>query len=303
MSLLRDILARVRGSLARRAGDAEMDEEFQFHLDMQTAKNERLGLARDEARRRALLAFGGRERHREAGRDERRSRLLEDIAQDLRYAVRTLRRAPGFTAVALASLALGVGANTAVFSVVDAVLLRPLPYPEPERLVSLLVKDDARERAGGMSDADARALAEAGSFVAFGVYSRGGSGITLTGLGEPEQIPATRVSAGLLPALGVRPLLGRLPLAGEDEEGGPRAVVVSESFWRERLGAAPDAVGRTLVLDGEPYIVVGVMPHGFSIPGLRDDRLWPVAQSPAPRWRAPFYLAGIGRLAPTVPAR
>ena len=302
MSLVRTLVTRLRGTLARRAGDEEMDEEFRFHIEMQTAKNERRGMAPDEARRRALLAFGGRERFREEGRDERRSRVPEDLVQDVRYALRTLRRAPGFAAVAVLSLALGVGANAAVFGIVDAVLLRPLPYPASERLVSLLVKDAAEERASSLSDADFVALEEARSLERFGVYYRTPGGVTLTGLGEPEQLQASWVSAGLLPALGVAPLLGRVPLAAEDDAGGPRVVVVGHAFWRDRLGGAADAIGRPLTLDGESYQVIGVMPPDFALPGRPDDGIWPVAQYATPEWRAPFYLAGVGRLADGVSA-
>ena len=302
MSLVRTLVSRLRGTLARRAGDEEMDEEFRFHIEMQTAKNQRRGMPADEARRRALLAFGGRERFREEGRDERRSRVLEDLARDVRYAIRTLRRAPGFTAVAVLSLALGVGANTAVFGIVDAVLLRPLPYPAPERLVSVLVKDAAEERASSLSDADFVALEAARSLERFGVYFRTPGGITLTGLGEPEQLEASWVSAGLLPALGVAPALGRVPHGAEDDAGGSPVVVVGHAFWRDRLGGTADALDRALTLDGESYRMIGVMPPGFALPGSPDDALWPVARYATPEWRAPFYLAGVGRLADGVSA-
>ena len=303
MSLVRDVWVRLGGLGRRAAQEREMDEEMRFHVDMQTAKNVRLGLSPEEARRRALVSFGGAERFKEEARDEQRARWLEEGAQDLRYAARMLRRAPGFTLVAVASLALGIGANTAVFSVVNAVLLRPLPYPQPGQLLALGVRLDGAERAGGLSVADARAIEErARSFAAVGIYEPRPAGTTLTGLAgsAPEQLKATRIGAGVLPALGVAPALGRGPLPAEDREGGARVVVLSHAFWRDRFASSPEVLGRTLTLDGVPHTVVGVMPERFRLPAGRPDDLWPVLQLAPPEYRAPFYLLAVARLRPGV---
>src|SRR3954447_1685225 len=137
MGRLAELVARVRGSLTKRGGDARLAEEIEFHLDMHAARDIRTGVAPERARRDAVVAFGGREPRREAARDQYRHRTLEGVWQDTRYAIRTLRKSPGFTAVALLTFALGIGANTAVFSVVSGILLRPLPFANPEHLASI----------------------------------------------------------------------------------------------------------------------------------------------------------------------
>ena len=303
MRIVREGWGRLSGLWRRAALEREMDEEMRFHVDMQTEKNLRLGMGPAEARRRALVSFGGAERFKEEGRDEQRARWLEEGAQDVRYAVRMLRNAPGFTLVAVASLALGIGANTAVFSVVNAVLLRPLPYPAAERLLVIEDRRDGADEPGGLSVADVRALEErARVFAAVGAYSPSQAGTTLTrfGGGAPELLDATAITAGMLPALGVAPALGRGPLPAEDREGGARVVVLSHAFWRDRFARAPDVLGRSLTLDGAPHTIVGVMPEGFAIPGRPTDDLWPVLQLAPPRWRAPFWLRTVARLEPGV---
>ena len=291
------------GSWLRRLGapgaaERELDEEFRFHVEMQARKNERLGLAPDEARRRALVAFGGRERFKEEVRDARGGRWLDDLGRDLRFAARALRRAPGFTLAAVLSLALGVGANTAAFSVVRAVLLRPLPFPAAERLVQVAVADHGQPTSGVLSTADAVALAGSPAFDAFGVYTPWVGGITLTGVGEPTRLSATPATSGVFRTLGTRPLLGRLPVPDDDREGAPPVVLLSHALWRERFAASPSAVGRTMMLDGEAYAVIGVMPPGFRLPGARREDVWPILRLEAPRWRAPFFLSAVGRRAP-----
>ncbi len=304
MAFLRDALMRLLGSVRRKTVEQNLDDEVQFHIDMQTEKNLRLGMSPDEARRTALIAFGGRERFKEDAREEVHSRLLEDFIQDLRYGARMLRRSPAFTAIAVLSLALGIGANTAVFSVVNAVLLQPLPYADPSRLVIIAVKNDAQARPGGVSDADFRALeANVKSVALVGAASHSPSGFTLTGMGtEAEQLTGTLVTAGLFPALGVSPLLGRTALPAEDKAGGQRTVVLGHELWQSKFGGSAGVIGQRMTLDGEPHVIVGVMPAGFTLPNLPGDELWPVLQIAPPEWRAPFYLRVFGRLAPGVSA-
>jgi len=296
MSMLGELFSRLRGTAKRRTIDAELDEEMRFHLEMLTEKNVRRGMSPENARRAALLTFGGRERTAEEVRDEARGRWLEDLVGDVRHALRGLRRSPSFTIVAVLSLALGIGANTAVFSVVQSVLIRPLPYEEPRELVGIRVLDGSRS--GVLSVADYVALRDdARSFEAVGVYSPEWYGITLTGgSGAPEKVAGTRATSGVFAALGVAPLIGRTPLPGEDAAGGERVVVLSHGFWRERYAESRDALGRTLVLDGAPHTIIGVMPEGFTLPTLPDDRVWPVLQLEPPEFRAPFWLRALARL-------
>ena len=303
MASLRDGIMRLFGSLRRKTVEQDLDDEVQFHIDQQTEKNIKLGMSLAEARRSALIAFGGRERFKYDARDEVLSRTFEDFGQDLRYGLRMLRKSPGFTAVAVLSLALGIGANTAVFSVVNAIVLQPLPYAEPERLVNVAVKNDASPRSGGFSTADFKAVSDQSrSLSAIGAIDHVDGGVTLTGRGDAEQVQSTLVTAGLIPALGVPPMLGRTAVPAEDKEGGARVVVLSHRFWRERFAESSAALGQTLTLDGESHTIVGVMPPGFNLPNLPDDQLWPVLQLEPPEFRAPFWLRVYGRLAPGVSA-
>ncbi|MDQ3136529.1 MAG: ABC transporter permease [Gemmatimonadota bacterium] len=294
---MRQFLTRLLGTFRRASAERAMDEEMRFHVDMETERHLQLGVPPAEARRRALASFGGTERHKDDAREELRSLHLEHFAQDCRYAVRTLRKAPLFTAVAVSSLALGIGANTAVFSVVNAVLLRPLPYPNAGQLAAVRVKREEADRAGSVSVADLQALERAPAFASIGAYYRDGSGFALAGRGDAEQITGAVVTGGLFGTLGVRPFIGRLPLPAEGVTGGVRVVVVSHQFWRDRLSAAPDALGRTVTLDGEPHTVIGVMPAGFRLPGAPAEDVWPAVQLEAPEARAPFWLQSIARLA------
>ncbi len=220
------------------------------------------------------------------------------LAADVRFAARSLVRARGFTTVAVIALALGIGANTAIFSVVNAVLLRPLPYREPQRLVWFWEVQPFLDRApfSAPDFADYRGQNQTfESVVAF----RGGN-LTLTGAGEPERISGAQVDAGFFPILGVRPALGRDFTADEDKPGAPAAVVVlSHGFWQRKHGGDSQIVGKALTFNGRTYSVVGVMPPGFSFPG--ETELWtPLGLNPAGQQRGSHWLIVIGRLKPGV---
>ena len=199
---------------------------------------------------------------------------MSALAADLRLAVRRLRRSPGFTAAAVATLTLGIGANTAFFSLADAALLRPLPYPTAERLVMLWERQAAagkeRERASAANFLDwrreSRALDQIAAWAPWG--------FALTGEGEPEELASVRVSANMFRLLGVSPAMGRGFLPEEETSGRDRVVVLSHGFWARRMGADPVAVGKTLTLDGEPHQIVGVMPDEFRFPDDASVALW-----------------------------
>ncbi len=230
--------------------------------------------------------------------------MMHALVGDLRFALRQLRRAPTFTVAAIACLALGIGANTAIFTVINAVLVRPLPYPDPDRLV--MVWEANRDREGD------RNVASPGNYLDWrsqnrvferlaAVYQ---TRMNLTGRGEPVEVPAELATADLFPLLGLRPLLGRTFSADEDVPGGPPVVVLSHGLWQRRFGGAPDVVGQTLALDGTAFTVVGVLPEGAGIVGLPvAPDLWvPFALDPAHDYRATDgrYLQVIARLRPGV---
>ena len=182
-----------------------------------------------------------------------------------------------------------------MYSVLDAVLLRPLPYPSPERLVQVGWLPYGSDDLDVLTVADAEALAGAPPFDAFGVYTPAQGGVTWTHGGEGERLDGSFVTPGFRAALAIAPALGTGPYPGSDRLGEPRAVLLSHTFWSERLGSDSTAVGRVLELDGEPHTVSGVMPKGFHIPGRPRDEVWPILQTAPPDYRAPFWLRGVAR--------
>jgi putative ABC transport system permease protein len=228
---------------------------------------------------------------------------VQTLLQDLRYGARMLMKKPGFTLIAVLTLALGIGANTAIFSVVNAVLLRPLPFPESERLTLVFLKNpETASGRGGYGNADFQALRERNqSFEKIAAVSPGNR-YSLTGGGAPEQVIGAAVTAGFFDALGVRPQRGRTFLVGEDKPGSPRTVVVSHSFWEKYLSSNPDAVGQAVTLNNESFTVIGVMAQDFRFTAFGPAELWTALQLDPPRARPPYFLRVIGRLKPGVSA-
>jgi putative ABC transport system permease protein len=274
MSWITESWKRIRSvGKHRDALESGLDEEIRFHLDHQTEKNRRAGMNADEARRQAFVRFGGLERAKESTRDEIRPALLEDSVRDLRYGFRALWRAPAFTAAALATLALGIGATAAIFSVVRTVMLEPLPYQDPARIVTVWETN----RGGGQ-----RNVISLANFVAWRERTR-----TLDNLGmiaprslpmvvngQPDMVPGFAFSSDVFRALGVQPALGRAYTAEEDLGGKP-VIVLSHEFWQRRLGGRSDVLGSTLKAGDQPRSVIGVMPAGFTVVGQRAEYLIP----------------------------
>src|SRR5262245_31273799 len=228
---------------------------------------------------------------------------MQTLWLDLRYGARMLLKKPGFTLVAVLTLALGIGANTAIFSVVNAVLLRPLPFPEGERLTQIFLNNpETAGGRGGYGNADFQALRERNrSFEKIAAVSPGNR-FSLTGSGSPEQVIGASVRAEFFDMLGVRPQRGRTFQAGEDKPGSPRAAVVSHGFWEKYLSSNPNAVGQTVTLNNESFTVIGVMPPDFRFTAFGPAELWTALQLNPPRGRPPYYLRVIGRLKPGVSA-
>jgi predicted permease len=268
---MRVFLARIRGLFRQRALDSRLDEELQFHLDLETAANRRRGMTAPEAERAARRAFGGEQQVKEIYRAQRGLPMLELLFKDLQYGLRTIRRSPGFTAIAVLSLALGIGANTAIFTLIDALMLRSLPVEKPDRLVA--IGDVARP--GGMSNGGPRLdlfsyplyrqLREQNQ-VFSGLAASGRAGrldVEISGGGE-EPVRGRLVSGNFFAVLGVRPALGRTFRAEEDRApGSSPVVVISYDYWQSRFARDPAILGRVLKVNGAVLTVIGVGPRGF----------------------------------------
>jgi putative ABC transport system permease protein len=269
---------RIRSLGRGHALESGLDEEIRFHIDQQTEKNRRAGMGPDEARRQALLELGGLERVKESTRDGIRPALLEDSARDIRHGCRVLRRAPGFTAAALVTLALGIGATSAIFSVVRTVMLAPLPYHEPDRIVAVW-----ETNRGGTS----RNVIAPANFVAWRERTRtlehlgmvGPATVAMVVNGQPDEIAGLTFSSDVFRALGVQPALGRAYTAEEDVGGNDAVIVLSHEFWQTRLAGSRDVLGTPLTTDGRPRTVIGVMPPGFTVAGQKADFLIPYGQT------------------------
>ena len=248
---------RLRSLLRRKHVERELDEELRDHLERQVEANLALGMGADEARRQARLAMGGLEQRKEECRDARRVSILENLFRDARYGLSSLRRSPGFTAVAVLTLGLGIGANTAIFTVVNSVLLRPLPYRDPGELVLLKYERSTTVAPGTFYDWQAATR----SFASMGLAEWWTP--NLTGSDRPEQLRALHISSSILPMMGVAPLLGRVFVPEEEHAGRDRVVVLSYQYWKNRFSADRGVIDRKVTLDGESYAIVGVMPEGF----------------------------------------
>ncbi|MBO0857476.1 MAG: ABC transporter permease, partial [Chloracidobacterium sp.] len=298
MIWLRIFFHRLSGMIFRRRFEQDMEEEIRSHIEMQIEENVRRGMAPEEAREAASRKFGGVAQVKEAYRDRLSLAAVETTFQDLRFGLRMLRRNPVFTFVAGLTLALGIGANTAIFSVVNAVLLRSLPYREPDRLVMLSyyrAREGARLATGSFY-LDWRDQAKAFEQIAAYYFDTA----DLTGSGEPERLSAAAISANLFATLGVDPALGRAFTPEEDTYGGPPAVILSEGLWRRRFGGDQKVIGRAITLEGESRTIVGVMPNEFRFHG--DTELWlPLALNVTEhRQVGSFRMDVIARLKPGV---
>jgi predicted permease len=262
----------------------QLEKELRFHLEQHTADLIARGHHPAEAQRLARLALGGPDQVKEGCRDARGTRWLEDLWQDLRYALRTLRQKPGFASVALCTLALGSGAVTVMFTVVDGVLLKPLPYREPDKLIGLQEQTEKATRWGNLwafaypnfldCQRESRSLTLA-------AWRYGGG--TVTSPGDAEYVDGRQISSELFSVLGVTPSPGRAFLPEEDRPGATPVVIISRSLWQRRYGASPSAIGAPLVFEGKSYTVVGVAPAGFRLLSDEADILTPLGQSTDPR--------------------
>ncbi len=297
----RRISTLLQGGRAHR----EVEEEMRFHVDMEAADLRRSGLSPDDAHREALRRFGGVDRHREAVREARGVGPLEDLVKDVRGALRGLRRSPVFATVALLTLALGIGATTAIFSVVQAVLLRPLPYPEAARLVRVRPSWQGTPEAS-LSPVEYFDLRETGPVSSLGAYAY--DDVALTGQGNPERVQGVYATAQVLPALGIEPRIGRWFNQDEDETDAAVALL-SHGLWMRRFGGDPSIVGRTIEIDGRSRRVLGVLSEELVFPedlasSSRTQVVLPLGLSPAETTsRGSHFLLSVGRLPPQTTAQ
>ena len=306
MRLIRIVKRRVHALLGRSRADRELEREIEIHLQQLTKERMAAGFSEAEARAAALEEFGPVARVKDQCRDTRRVNWIEDFAQDLRYGVRMLRESPGFTAVALLTLALGIGANTAIFSIVDAVLLRSLPYPDAGQLV--VMSDVPLNRPDALLGVSYRDFTEVRGHNRVFRELAGNTfhNLTLTGAGEPAVVSTADVTPELFSVLQATPLAGRVLLPEDGRPGAAPVAVLSENLWRSRFGADPKLVGQPIALDMRSFTVVGILPASFRYPdGAPRQDVWiSIKQDPlfGPRTEQPGVrlLGVLGRLQPGV---
>jgi predicted permease len=278
MSVLRNLAGGLRSLFRRKQVGRELDEELNGFLEMAVEEKMKQGMSRKDALRAVRLERGSLEVTKEVVRSAGWESFVETLWQDLRYGVRMLRTSPGFSIVAILTLALGIGANAAIFSVVNGVLLRPLPFPHPDHIVLIYECLPGFGINSPFNAPDFRAFSERQrAFESLAMYSN--QRYELSGSGEPERIEAARTSAALFPLLGTEPILGRT-FASDEDQPGHSVLVLSYGLWQRRYGADPNILGRTILLDRQPYTVIGIMPRGFQFP-IRGER-WNGA--PAELW-------------------
>ena len=312
MDACRAFVHRVLALFRRTALERDLNDELASHLELAADENRRRGMTADEARRQALIQLGGVQQATEKHRDARGLPVLEILAQDLRYGARTLGREPAFAALAILIIALGIGANTTVFSVVNTILLRPLPFPDSDRLVWFTSGRDSIAKGrlvGGLSgvtytvDAFEEFQRHNASFVSVTAYDPffGDAEFTMTGTREPQSVAAVRVAQNFFQTLGVQPELGRLFTQNECRKGGPGAVVLSHAFWLRHFNGDPHVVGTAIRLGENPTTIVGVLPAAFDFgsvfaPGVKLDVYIPASMDLLRNWGN--TLAILGRLKP-----
>ncbi len=288
---------RLRSLFRRGQVEAELNEELRYHLERQIEVNTAAGMSVEEARYAALRAMHGLDQRKEECRDMRRVRLIEDLWRDFRFSLRSLLKRPGFTAIALLALALGIGANTAIFSLVNAVILQPLPYRDPDRLISVY---GTRNRSTQGSVGPTDFLDYRSQNKTFEQFAASGSmmlPMNLTGSGEPERLNASIITGNYFDTFGVRPALGRGFSLENEKTGQDHVTVLSHAFWQTRFGGDPNIVNKTINLDGKAYEVLGVMPAEVVLP--QPAQLWvPINfdADPEMKMRNARFLRGIGRL-------
>src|SRR5262245_59757467 len=272
----------LRAVFRAQAAEHAREEEFACHQSLTEQELRQSDIAADEARHAARRAFGNATYLKEEIRQMSALRWIDALREDLRLGVRTLQHSPLFALVAVLSLGLGIGACTAMFSLVNAVLLRPLPYQQPDRLVHLWemprgsLADEDRSRTSFPDFLDWRA--ERGVFAALEAYDE--TNVTVSDASGAAMVPGVRVTSGFFTMLGVSPALGRTFDIVDDAPGGTHAVVLSHGLWLRRFGAAADIIGRTLTIDGVPYEIRGVLPAGFNFAPVGDADVWlPIGRS------------------------
>ncbi len=293
---LRSFLRRWRALTHKKELEDELDDELRFHLDRDVEQNIKLGMTPKDARNAALRAFGGVDQSKEECRDARGVGPLENTLRDISYSVRVLLKSYAFTIVVILTLALGIGANTAIFSFANGILLRPLPYPQSDRLA---VVDETAHKRGmdSMSVSYPNFLdwrEQNTVFEDIGLHF-GTSRFALSGAGEPVEIRGSRITQGLFEILRVAPHLGRTFTADEDRPDQDAVVILGYDLWQKNFGGDPNIIGQKIVLSNRPRTVVGVMPRGFRYPEVSE--LWvPLALTPQMFTRTDHGLNGIARL-------